>query len=143
MFGAVVLLIAGYLIATNLLTDPLGKTLSESINAVVYFPLLTVQIATGMIALVGTSSFVSDAIRRQNWDSLRATEQGTIQALRARWVAVFYRLRGLIGVIVGVRVILIALLLFDLTEFQGRELDLLINGISPMCRWRWRSCWSR
>ncbi len=131
MLGAGVLLIAGYVIATNLLHDPAGRTLSESVNAVVYFPLLAVQIVTGVLALAGTSSVVSVAIRRQNWDSLRATEQGAAQALRARWLAVFYRLRGLIAVIVGVRVVLIVLLLIDLTNYQGRSLDLLLSGVTP------------
>ncbi len=131
VLGAGVLLIAGYVIATDLLHDPAGRTLSESVNAVVYFPLLAVQIVTGAVALAGTSSVVSAAIRRQSWDSLRATEQGAAQALRARWVAVFYRLRGPIGVIVGVRVGLIVLLLLDLTDYQGRSLDLLISGVTP------------
>jgi hypothetical protein len=51
--------------------------------------------------------------------------------MRARWLSVFYRLGGLIGVIVAARVVLIALILWDLTAFQGRYLDLLINGIIP------------
>ena len=45
-------------------------------------------------ALTSTSSFVSDEMRRQNWDSLRATEHGAEMSMRARWVAVFYRLHS-------------------------------------------------
>ncbi len=126
-----VLLLAGYLVASNLLHDPVGTTLSESVSAVVYFPLLLVQVVVSVTALASTSSVVSAAIRRQSWDNLRVTELGTTQALRARWIAIFYRLRGLIGVIIGVRLVLIALLLFDLTDYQGRALDLLISGITP------------
>ncbi len=131
VFGAFVLLGVGYLIATNLLAHPAGQTLSETVSAVVFFPLIALQIITSIVALTSTSTVVADAMRRQSWDSLRATEEGAAYALRARWVAVFYRLRGLVGVIIAVRVVLIALLLFDLTAFQGRYLDLLINGITP------------
>ncbi len=82
-------------------------------------------------ALTSTSSFVSDEMRRQNWDSLRATEQGAEIAMRARWVSVFYRLRGVLAVVLGARVLLTGLMLWELTAFQGRYLDLLINGIVP------------
>ncbi|MBZ0302623.1 MAG: hypothetical protein K8J31_22960, partial [Anaerolineae bacterium] len=51
--------------------------------------------------------------------------------MRTRWSAVFYRVRGLLGVILFIRALLIVGILIDLTAFQGRYLDLLINGIVP------------
>ncbi|HVU13614.1 MAG TPA: hypothetical protein VHD90_20180 [Phototrophicaceae bacterium] len=130
VFGGVLLLI-GYLIATGLLRRPAGQTLAESVNAILFWPLLMLQVILSIAALTSTSSFVADEMRRQNWDNLRATEQGAEMSMRARWVAVFYRLRGLLAVVLIARVILIGLMLYELTSFSGRYLDLLINGIVP------------
>ncbi len=131
VLGIGVLLLIGLLIATGFLSRPAGQTTVETINAILFWPLLAIQIILSISALTGTSNFVSDEMRRQNWDNLRATEHGAEMSMRARWVAVFYRLRGLIGLVLVVRVVLIALMLWDLTAFQGRYLDLLINGIVP------------
>ena len=134
-FGAIVvaalLLVVGYVIATDRLNHPAGGTSVESINATLFWVLILLQIILSIAALTGTSNFVGDEMRRQNWDNLRATEQGAEMAMRARWVAVFYRLRGLLGVVLLARALLIALMLWELTAFQGRYLDLLINGIVP------------
>jgi len=128
---AVLLVVIGYLIATDRLNRPAGQTGVEAINAVLYFPILLLQLILGIVAITSTSNFVGDEMRRQNWDNLRATEQGAEMAIRARWVAVFYRLRGLLGVVLLLRALLIGLMLWELTAFQGRYLDLLINGILP------------
>jgi hypothetical protein len=129
--AAVLLLLLGAAIATDLFRRPAGQTPVETINYVLFWPLLIVQLIMSVIALTSTSSFVSDVIRRQNWDNLRATEQGAEMSMRARWVAVFYRYRGLLAVILLSRALLIGLMLWELTAFQGRYLDLLINGIVP------------
>jgi hypothetical protein len=121
----------GYLIATGLLTHPAGTSLTETVNAIVFWPLLVIQFIARIAALTLTSNAVSDEVRRQNWDNLRATSLGAELALRARWASVFYRLRGILGIILLLRVILIFGILYDLTAFQGRYLDLLINGILP------------
>src|SRR3990170_5176382 len=92
-----VLIVAGYLIATNLLTRPAGPSLTESINAVIFWPLLSIQLIARIAALSLTANAVQDEVRRQNWDNLRATSLGAELALRARWASVFYRLRGLLG----------------------------------------------
>jgi hypothetical protein len=44
---------------------------------------------------------------------------------------VFYRLRPILTIVILVRVVLIAGILYDLMAFQGRYLDLLINGVVP------------
>ncbi len=122
---------AGYLIATNGLTQPAGQTLVESLHFSAYFPLIFLQFAAGTAAFTMTADVVGEELRRQNWDNLRATANGADIALRTRWLAVFYRLRGLIGVLVVSRLILIGLILYELTAFQGRYLDLLVFGITP------------
>lgn len=131
ILAALVLLAVGLAVATSLFTASAGQTLSETVNAVLYWVLLSLQVLLSILALTGTSSLVADALRKQNWDSLRVTELGTVMAMRARWVSIFYRLRSLLIVIIGARVVLVALMLWDLTGFRGRYLDLLINGITP------------
>ena len=130
--GGGVLLLIGYLIATGLGQHAAGQTPVEVVNAVLFWPLLVLQVLLSIAGLASTSTFVSDEMRRQNWDNLRATELGAEISMRARWAAVvFYRLRGLLGVVLIARAILIGLMLWELTAFQGRYLDLLINGITP------------
>jgi hypothetical protein len=131
VLGGMLLLVVGYLVATHLLQHATGQNITESASAVLFWPLLAVQILTRIASLTLTASAVSDEMRRQNWDNLRATERGAELSMRARWAAVFYRLRGLLAVLVGLRVLLIVGILWDLTAFQGRYLDLLINGITP------------
>ncbi|MBZ0292712.1 MAG: hypothetical protein K8L99_09150 [Anaerolineae bacterium] len=125
------LLVGGYLIATNLLTQSAGQNLTEALLAVVYWPLLAVQVAVQVVAVLMTANVVSEEKRRQTWDNLRATEGGAELVMRTRWAAVFYRLRLPLIVIAVVRALLILGILYDLTAFQGRYLDLLINGIVP------------
>jgi hypothetical protein len=130
LIGAL-LLLGGYFAATQLLRSPAGENGVEIMNNVLFWPLLIVQILLRIVAVTLTSNTVADEIRRQNWDSLRATPFGAELAMRARWATVFYRLRGLLGVVLLARVVLIAGLLWDLTAFQGRHLDLLTTGITP------------
>ena len=131
VLGGLLLLVIGYLLATDMLRRPAGQTTVEAVNAVLFYPLLLLQVILSIVAITSTSNVVGDEMRRQNWDNLRATEQGAEMALRARWVSVFYRLRGLLGVVLALRALLIGLMLWELTAFQGRYLDLLINGIVP------------
>jgi hypothetical protein len=125
------LLLGGYFAATQLLRNPAGENFVESLNNILFWPLLVLQVLLRIVAVTLTSNTVADEMRRQNWDSLRATPVGAELAMRARWAAVFYRLRGLLGVIIVARVILIAGMLYELTSFQGRYLDLLTTGIVP------------
>ena len=77
--SAVAVLMVGYVIATGLLTHPAGQTLSESVSAVVFFPLVALQIVTGILALTSTS------IGRQRRDA--ASELGQPARDRAGRVA--------------------------------------------------------
>lgn len=121
----------GYLIATGFLQQPPGQNLTESALNILFWPLLVAQLLLSVLALALTGSAISEEIRRQTWDNLRATAGGAELTIRTRWASVFYRARGLLGVLLGLRVLLIGGILFDLTAFQGRYLDLLINGIVP------------
>ena len=127
----VLLLAVGVLLATRNLTQPAGQSLTESVHAVVYWPVLLIQFVVGMLALALTLGAVVGEQRQPHWDSLRTTAHGVELALRARWTAVFYRLRWLLFAIIAIRALLIVGILYDLTSFQGRYLDLLLNGITP------------
>ncbi len=129
--GIGLLLLIGTLVATNLGTQPAGGHPTDILNNVLYIPLLAIQAILSIAALAQTAGAVGDEMRRQNWDNLRATPTGAELAFRARWAAAFYRLRTGIGLLLIVRVILVGGILYDLTAFQGRYLDLLINGIVP------------
>ncbi len=129
--GLGVLVLIGVLIATSLFRHSAGQTAVESINAILFWPLIAVQLTLTVAALTSTSGFVSEAMRNLHWDNLRATEHGAEMSMRARWVAVFYRLRGLVALVLVTRAVLIGLMLWELTAFQGRYLDLLINGLIP------------
>ncbi len=121
----------GYLIATNFLRQPAGQNLTEQVLAVVFWPLLVVQVGMRISTILLTGGVISEEKRRQTWDNLRATEAGAELTLRTRWASVFYRMRPVLAILLGLRVILIAGILVDLTAFQGRYLDLLINGVTP------------
>ena len=129
--AVVALLGSGYLIATNRLTQSAGQNPTEAILAILFWPLLVVQVAMRCVAIVMTGAVISEEKRRQTWDSLRATEGGAELTIRTRWAAVFYRLRLPLIAVIGARVLLIVGILYDLTAFQGRYLDLVINGIIP------------
>jgi hypothetical protein len=129
--AVLVLFWVGYIIATQFFRSPAGQNLTESLMAIVFWPTVALQIVMQVGALALTVNTVSEQKRRQTWDNLRATEGGTVLAFRTHWAAVFYRLRPLLALILVVRVVLIAGILYDLTAFGGRYIDLLINGVTP------------
>jgi hypothetical protein len=131
VLAGLLLLGAGYGIATDFLTQAAGDTFLEALQRTLYYPSLALQMILIAAAFSLTIGKIAREVRRQNWDTLRATPDGADLSLRARWAAVFYRLRGLLGVVLAVRVLLLLGLLWELTAFQGRYLDLLISGITP------------
>ncbi len=128
---AALLLLIGYLVATDLNATPAGQNVVESLNNILYFPILIVQVILRIAAFTLTAGVVGEQVRFGKWDNLRATEHGAELTMRTRWASVFYRLRGLIGVVTVLRLILVGGILYDLTSFQGRHLDLFIVGITP------------
>ncbi len=131
VLAGLVLFGLGYLLATRFLTQDAGDNVLDALHRTLYSPALALQAVLIAAAFSLTIGKVAREVRRQNWDNVRATPDGADLALRARWAAVFYRLRGLLGVVLVIRVILLVGLLWDLTAFQGRYLDLLISGITP------------
>src|SRR5690606_33900046 len=101
-----VLAVGGYLIATRLLTQSAGSNLTEAALAIVYWPLLALQAGLSVGAVLLTGSVVSEEMRRQTWDNLRATAGGAELTLRTRWAAVFYKMRGILIVVTGIRALL-------------------------------------
>jgi hypothetical protein len=130
LLGAL-LFAGGYAIATDFFQNPPGQNLTEGVMAVLYWPLLVIQVIMQIAALALTVNVVSEQKRRQAWDNLRATAGGVGLTLRVRWLAVYYRLRGLLALVLVIRLLLIFGILYDLTAFQGRYIDLLVNGITP------------
>jgi len=134
-FGVIVIVAllvgGGYLYATNFLQDPAGSNLTDSIWRVLFFPALIIQVILRIVAFsVGVGSIAQNR-RNQTWDNMRATEKGAEIALRTRWAAVFYQMRGVIGGVLFVRLILIIGILYDLTAFRGGYLDMLTANIIP------------
>lgn len=127
----VLLFVGGYVIGTNFLQNVPGQSLTESMMAILFWPTFVLQIILQFAAMILTVNTVSEQKRRLTWDNLRATEGGMGVALRAKWASVYYRLRLLLGLVMAIRVILVLGILYDLTGFQGRYIDLLINNITP------------
>src|SRR5690606_25445013 len=78
-----------------------------------------------------TANVIAVERQKQTWDTLKLSLSGVALTLRARWIAVFFKLGWLLFFITVGRLIYIAILLRDITEFQGRALDLRISGITP------------
>lgn len=123
--------LAGYVIAVGLGTREAGSNPLEALQNTLYWPTLALQFILVAAAFSLTIGKVARETRRLNWDNFRATPDGADLTLRARWAAVFYRLRGLLLIVITVRIVIMIGLLWDLTAFQGRYLDLLISGVTP------------
>lgn len=121
----------GYLLATYFFTQAPGQHTTDAMMNVLFWPTVAMQFICSLAALSLTAGMVSEEKRRQTWDSLRATRVGVRLAMRARWVMVFYRLRGLIAIILIARLLMIGGILYDLTAFRGGYLDYLLNGVQP------------
>ena len=134
IFAAVALAVLGllgYLWATNGLQDDPGINPADAIWRILLFPALFVQAITVIAAFSLGVEAISDERRRQTWDNLRATPQGAALALRTRWVAVFYRLRGPLLVIISTRLLLVGVVMYQLTSHRGAYLDILTANITP------------
>lgn len=131
IIGLLALGLAGYAIATGLFNHEAGANPLEALQSTLYWPTLALELVLVAAAFSLTIGKVARETRRLNWDTFRSTPDGAELTLRARWAAVFYRLRAPLGVVIAVRIVLLIGLLWDLTAFQGRYLDLLISGITP------------
>lgn len=102
-----------------------------------YFPALTLQTITFIIALALGAASVDAERSRKTWDKLRATEAGASLALRARWLGILYRLRAPIAVILLLRLLLALGILLELTAFGGHYAQMLsAEATPPLSDWR-------
>ena len=127
----VLLLLGGVAIATQGFAQPAGVHLTEGLLRIIIVPAILLQFGIQIAALILSSNMVVEERRRQTWDHLRATETGTDLTLRARWVAMFYRLRIWLGVVIFIRILLVLAILYDLTAFRGGYLDILAANADP------------
>lgn len=104
---------------------------TSALFAILYFPLLVAQLLTLIWALLLTSSMLPHEQQRGTWEPLKITSHGAEMAMRARWAAVFYQLRWALLLLLVPRVLFAGQLLVDLTDYQGRHLDLYMMGIRP------------
>ncbi|MFW5708589.1 MAG: hypothetical protein ACOCX5_00070 [Chloroflexota bacterium] len=132
VLGGLFLLI-GYANASNLFdNNPFDLPFSQLLIELFFWPTLILQVGLQITVLLIGINTIGEEKRRQTWESLRTTTEGAALAIRTRWSAVvFYRMRGALAVLLLVRVILIAGLLFDLTAFQGEYLRNLTGSIVP------------
>lgn len=108
-------------------------SLSDKVSAALYLPTVGGQAIVSAAAFAFTLHVVHSQRRKQTWDTLRATAGGTMAAMHAAWAAaVYYRLSGLLGVVVfAPRIVLLALLLWDFTAFRGDYLFQIAGGHRP------------
>lgn len=125
-------LIIGIFMATDGFNVPAGNNTIDAIWQVIVIPIFALQILLRVLALVVGFNSIGDDRRRHTWDSVRATELGTGIALRARWLSVLYRLRGLLLLIVGARLVLIAGVMIQLTSHRGALLDAMLLNTTPV-----------
>lgn len=102
-----------------------------TVRDALYYPLVFAQVLAVIIGLTMTANAVATEEQRGTWDTLKLTLVGVPLTLRARWIAVFHQLRWLLAIIIIGRLIYLGLLMDDITDLQGRNLDLYISGISP------------
>jgi hypothetical protein len=123
----------GYLVGSDFLeTDPFELPLSQMLITILFWPTFAFQVLLQVGATIMTINTVGEEQRRQTWDSVRTTSSGAALTLRTRWsAAIFYKMRGFIGILIIIRLNLIGAMLYDLTAFRGEYLNYLIGSILP------------
>lgn len=130
--------LGGYLYAIN---APADDNITAFIWRVLYFPLVLMQVLTSIVALAYGVASVNKARSQNTWDALRTTENGTAFALRARWIAILYRLRLPILMIMLARIILIIGMLRDVGAYDGLYLVMLTANLSNTLPIEWLGLW--
>lgn len=126
-----VMLFMGYAIATAFFSTPLQQDISQRAMNVLYYPTAFLQFLLSLLVLTLTVGVVGEERRHQTWDSLRVTASGVRLFLYAQLVTVFYRLSLFIVIILGIRLVFIGLMLYDITAHKGEYLWLLLANIEP------------
>ncbi|MBC8100520.1 MAG: hypothetical protein H7Y11_13840 [Armatimonadetes bacterium] len=109
--------------------EPEIRPLSATVISALYVPALVGQLLLSVLVVIYSSNHINTERRSRTWDTLRVTSGGVGITLRARWgAAIFYRLSGFVIVLLLVRVLLIALLVYDVSAFGGDYLPLAAGG---------------
>jgi hypothetical protein len=118
-----VLMLGGYVVATGFLQHPPGQNPTESAMAIAFWPTLILQIMLGISAV----TTVPDVILQDP----KLVDKPFAFGLFFGWRLMAARMMPFLVIILIIRLALIAGTVYDLTAFQGRYLDLLINGVVP------------
>lgn len=96
-----------------------------------FYPLVVGQVLAEILALALTVNSIAMERQKGTWESLQVSLVGASTTIRTRWALAFYKLRWiLIALLIG-RLGYIGFLLNDMTEFEGRAIDVRIIGIAP------------
>lgn len=128
---AVFVLLIGAAVAMGYIAADQTTDEDPTLREILYWPLVGAQTLAMVLAIIITTNVVAQERQQQTWDSLKLSLTGVGLMLRARWASVFFRLWWLMAAITIGRLVYFVLMLQDLTEFQGRALDLYISGITP------------
>jgi hypothetical protein len=126
LIGSAIAVALGYVIAQESTVND-----EPTVREILYWPLVGAQLLAMLLAIAMTTNSIALERQRQTWDSLKLTLVGVGLTLRARWISVFLRLWWLLAAVTVGRLVYVGFLLDDLTENQGRALDLHIYWIEP------------
>ncbi len=125
-------LVVGIMVAAGYVyTSETSDSSTVAYREFMYYPLVVLQLFAQLAALSMTVNAVALERQRGTWETLQVSLVGAATAIRSRWALVFYRLRWILAAMVLGRLGYIALLMDDMTDFEGRAIDVRIIGISP------------
>lgn len=125
-------LVVGIMVAAGYVyTSETSDSSTVAYREFMFYPLVVLQLFAQLAALSMTVNSVALERQRGTWETLQVSLVGAATAIRSRWALVFYRLRWILAAMVLGRLGYIALLMGDMTDFEGRAIDVRIIGISP------------
>jgi hypothetical protein len=128
--GFLVLLCLGIVVALSFAYTSTNQD-SQSYRDFMYYPLIGISLLMQLLALAITANTIALERQKGTWETLQITASGAGTSLRARWISVFYRLRWFLIPVILSRLVFVGFLVYDMTDFEGRAIDVLIIGISP------------
>lgn len=131
-----VVVVTGLLISSAAIVDQgnpimMREPTKYPLFTLMYFPLVMLQYFGMLIGTLLTTQAISAEVQRDAWQTLKLTSHGAALVFRARWAAVFYQLRWLIGGIVLLRLTFAGTMILDATGERGHLIDLYASGITP------------
>lgn len=127
------LLILGYFVASDFGRGTIETSLPlDVVFLVLYWPLIVLQVLMRLIAFTSTIGTIGAEVRTGTWDTLKITTDGAALTMKARWANTFYRMWFILAMLIVARAIFIVISLYDLYQYQGHYLDLLLSGTVPL-----------